>query len=398
MKLWFWLVVIISVLMITSLKALEIYQQRTGRYPGMTQRFGLNNCKQHPSFSVSPINIENLNHITPLGRMSDSHVTPTDHQYWAPKSVKFGVDYTKLPAIYEIYSLADGIIVQAENHTQVYAEGNAPKINDWRLVINYACGVSAIYIHIDKLSDAVKTQLGTKRGSRNGTTNYDANIPVKAGQIIGKLAEHQFDFSIHDTNVTLPGLNPKRYENEYWKIHTVDPFDYFADSLKNELLAKVVRQAPPRGGKIDYDIEGKLAGNWFREGYDSKNIDGRFWDAAMTVAYNVFDPRKIFISIGNFNGRSHQFAVLGNAPDPKDVGVGQLVKYEVVPFSYMDSNNQVWGEDRYTPEVTLVAGEHVEGTILYQLQNKDTLKVEVFVGKKAVDVTGFISRVQIYRR
>lgn len=356
-------------------------------------------CKEHPTFSVSPLKPDYLGLITPLGRMSDSHVTPTDHQYWAPKSVKRGVDYTTLPAIYDIYSPADGTIVSAENHTQVYTDGNAPKINDWRLVINHSCGVSTIYIHIDKLSDEISSKLGNKRDSHNGTTNYEANIIVKQGQLLGKLAEHPFDFSVHDQNVILPGLiNPKRYENEYWKIHTVDPFDYFSESVRSQLLAKVVRSIEPRGGKIDYDIEGKLVGNWFREGYDPKNIDGRFWDAEMTIAYNVFDPSKVFISTGNFNGRSGQFAVLDNIPDPKDVGIGQLVKYQLVSFSYVDANGKSWSEDRYTSQVTLIVGRQVEGTILYQLQDKDTLKVESFVGKKATEVSGFDSRAQIYRR
>ncbi len=379
-------VLVVGFLVITVFKAKEIYQQKTGNKLGFKSNFTGGNCKEHPKFSVSPIKVEDLGLITPLGRMSDSHVTPTDHEYWAPKSVKRGDDYTKLPAIYDIYSPADGTIVQAENHTQVYTEGNAPKINDWRLVINHNCGVSTIYIHIDKLSDEIQSKIGAKRDSRNGTTNYEANIPVKEGQIIGKLAEHPFDFSMHDQNITLPGLNPKRYENEYWKIHTVDPFDYFADSIKSQLLTKVVRKVEPRGGKIDYDIPGKLVGTWFRVGYDPKNIDGRFWDAQMTIAYNVFDPSKVFISLGNFNGKAGQFAVAGNTPDPKDVGVGQLVKYEVVPFSYVDADGKAWNEDRYTPEVKLIPGKIPAGSITYKLKDKETLEVRIN------------STTQIYRR
>ena len=378
-----------------GLKALEIYKQNIGGNP---PSFGLQKCNEHSKFSVSPIKTTDLGLITPLGNMNDSHVTPTDHQYWSPVSVKFGSDNTILTPIYDIYALSDGTIVQAENHTQVYSDRNTPKIDDWRLVINHSCGVYVIYIHIDKLSLEILSKLGAKRESRNGTTNYNANIPVLEGQIIGRLAEHPFDFSIHDSNVTLAGfVNPKQYENEYWKIHTVDPFEYFASPIRDEILAKVVRTVEPRGGKIDYDIEGRLVGNWFREGYDSKNIDGRFWDAQMTIAYNNFDPSKIFISLGNFNGRSQQFVVAGNAPDPKNIGIGQLVKYELVSYSYVDLNGKSWRQDRYTPQVRVVPG-NTEGVILYQLQDKNTLKVEIFVGKKATDVSGFSSNTQMYRR
>lgn len=390
-------IILFGFILITAFKAIEIYKQKAGNNHGFPQ--SMTKCKEPLKLAVSPLNLGDLGLITPLGRMSDSHVTPTDHQYWAPKSIKRGSDYTKLPAIYNVYSPAKGVIVQAENHTQVYSEENAPKINDWRLIINHDCDVYTIYIHIDKLADEIYNRLGRKRDSRNGTTNYDVNIPVSEGQIIGKLAEHPLDFSVHDHNITLPGfLNPKRYENEYWKLHTVDPFNYFTDSIRSGLLAKVVREIEPRGGKIDYDMEGRLVGNWFRVGYDPKNIDGRFWDAQMTIAYNVFDPSQIFISIGNFNGRSRQFAVRTNAPDPKDVGVGQTVKYEVVPFSYVDRNGQSWNEDRYTPSVKLIPGNRIEGVITYKLEDKDTLKVEIFAGKKASEVANFDLNSQTYKR
>lgn len=368
-------VIILGLVVFTGFKTLE-YQQKTSG--GGDQIFNTSvKCDVPFKLAVSPIKIDDLQLITPLGRMSDSHVTPTDHQYWSPKSLKFDQDYTKLPAIYDIYSPADGTIVSVENHTQIYSEGKAPAINDWRLIISHDCGVSTIYIHIDKLSDQIKAKIGKQRDSRNGTTNYEASIKVKQGELIGKLAEHPFDFSVHDSNVSLPGfLNPKRYENEPWKIHTVDPFDYFSDSVKTELLTKVTRIAEPRGGKIDYDLEGKLVGSWFKEGYDSKNIDGRFWDGELTIAYNSFDPSQIFISIGDFNGRSKQFAVLGNKPDPKNVGVGQLVKYDLLSFSYTDTEGKNWSEDSYTPEVKLIPGK-TEGSITFKLKDKDTLEVAI---------------------
>ncbi len=118
----------------------------------------------------------------------------------------------------------------------------------------------------------------------------------------------------------------------------------------------------------------------------------------MTIAYNVFDPSKTFISLGNFNGKSRQFAVLGNAPDPKDVGLGQLVKYELASFSYVDAANQSWSENRYAPEVKLIPGANPEGVIIYQLQDNQTLKVEAFAGKKGVEVSGFSSAFQTYTR
>ena len=393
-------VIVLAVVLLFAFKAQQIYQQKTGGNSHPIQDLaGRAKCSEHPKFAVSPLNPQDLGFITHLGRMSDSHVTPTDHQYWAPKSAKYRSDYTNMTLVYNIYSPADGVISSVEEHTFVPSDRNSPKIDDWRIIINHDCGVSTIYIHLDKLSDEISSKIGKQRGSQNGTINYEANIPVKKGQIISRQAERSFDFSMHDENVTLPGfVNPKRYENEFWKIHTVDPFDYFEDSIKQQLLTKVLRKAPPRGGKIDYDIEGKLVGTWFREGYDPRNINGRFWDAQLTIAYNNFDPSKIFVSTGNFNGSSKQFAVAGNVPDPKEVTVGQMVKYEVVSFSYVDAEGQSWNENRYTPEVKLIPAIQVEGVMLFKLQDKSTLKVETFPGKKASEVLDFTSKVQIYNR
>lgn len=370
-------VLLVGLLAMVGFKVITDYRQQNSQGPNfLTNLASSSKCSTHPQFAYPPIKLTDLGFILPMGRMSDSHVTPVDHQYWAPKSLKFVSDNTLLPAIYDVYSPADGTITQLENHTQVYTEGSAPKINDWRLVINHSCGVSSIYIHIDKLAPEIQSQIGKQENSQKGTTNFQANIPVKAGQVIGKQAEHEFDFSMYDENVTLPGiLNPDQYKNEPWKIHTVDPFDYFADSISKELLTKVVRQASPRGGKIDYDIPGRLVGNWFKDGYDPMNMNGRFWDGQLTIAYNSYDSSQIFISIGNFNGKSAQFAVLGNSPDPKDVGIGQTVTYQVVNFSYIDDKDQSWNENRYTPEAKLIPETKSQGSITFNLKDKDTLEV-----------------------
>ena len=372
-------------------------------FPNHTQQGSTpGNCldKKDARLGTSPLALDNLEFITPLGRMSDAHVTPTDHQYWSPKNVVFGMDNTRLPAIYDIYSPADGVITQLERHTEIFAENqtNVPKIDDWRIIIYHSCSLYSIYIHIDKLTDEIFKASGAPKIAEKGNKSYPVNIPVKEGQLIGKLAAHPFDFSVHDQNVTLPGLlNARLYENEYWKIHTVDPFDYFKEPVRSQLLNRVVRTAPPKGGKIDYDIEGKLVGNWFKVGYDPKNISGRFWDAELTIAYNNFDPSRIFISMGDWNGRSGQFAIKGNSPDPKDIGIGQTVKYQLVGFRYQDAQSKEWRENNYTPEVKLVEGQTI-GTLLLKLSDKNTLQLETFPQKSPSEVSDFTSKAQTYER
>lgn len=334
--------------------------------------------------------------------MADSHVTPTDHQYWTPKTVDFSKDFTKQEAAYKIFAPADGVITQLEHHTQIFSENpaNAPKIDDWRIIITHSCALYSIFIHIDKLDPEIQKQVGPPHGSESGTTSYPANIPVKEGQVIGRLALHSFDFSVHDNNVILKGLiNPKRYEGEFWKIHTVDPFAYFKEPIRSQLLAKVVRNTEPMAGKIDYDIPGKLAGNWFRQGTSfERQHGGRFWDSELTMAYDHHDPKNVIISTGNFDGKAGQFAVLGNLPDPATVGVGTVTEYELVGYHYVTGAGTRWEGKSYAAGVKLEPESKVVGVALFELVSNDKVKVEFFPGQIASQISNFSPKAQIYER
>ena len=50
------------------------------------------------------------------------------------------------------------------------------------------------------------------------------------------------------------------------KTHVVDLFQFTQEPLRDQLLALLERDATPRWGKIDYDQDGKLIGNWFKVG------------------------------------------------------------------------------------------------------------------------------------
>jgi len=371
-------------------------------FPSHSQQgSGPSNCvdKKDAKLGVAPISVDNLAFIIPLGKMTDSHVTPTDHQYWTPKNVVFSNDNTSLPLIYDIFAPADGIITQLERHTYIPSDNpNVPKIDDWRIIIYHSCSLYSIFIHVDKLTEEIFKASGAPQTAQKGNKSYSVNIPVKEGQIIGKLSAHPFDFSVHDSQVTLKGLiNPSRYEGEFWKIHTVDPFDYFKEGIKDKIIAKTPRSIKPIGGKIDYDIAGKLVGNWFRKGDDSfKKHEGRFWDGELTLAYDAFDPTQIIISTGNFNGKAGQFAALENSPDPKDVGVGQLIKYELVKYTYVDGSGKRWDQKTYSSNIKLKAEPNVLGVALFQLTDSKSLKVEFFPGKLATEA--FTSKSQIYER
>ena len=156
------------------------------------------------------------------------------------------------------------------------------------------------------------------------------------------------DWSVHDADVTLSGfIAPEHYASEVWKIHTVDPFQFYEEPLRSELLSKAVRKVEPRAGKIDYDIEGTILGNWFLEGtidYGGNTDDSEYWKGHLAIAYGWIDPSQVRISIGFDTGINHQlckvcfgaYGVRGNQPDPATAKVADKVinKLKIIPIPH----------------------------------------------------------------
>ena len=65
------------------------------------------------------------------------------------------------------------------------------------------------------------------------------------------------------------------------------------EPLRSQLLALDERDIAPRWGKIDYDVNGKLVGNWFRVGsggYAGMQRGGEgYWDGNLAVVYDGND-------------------------------------------------------------------------------------------------------------
>jgi hypothetical protein len=219
-------------------------------------------------------------------------------------------------------------------------------------------------------------------------------LPVKAGHVVGKVGGgHGLDFAIVNTEVTLKGfVRPEHFTNrDPYKPHTVDPFDYVDEPLKSQLLALNARKAAPRGGKIDYDIDGRLVGNWYKQGtsgYAARRGQLDYWLGHLSIVYHHIDPTQITVSIGDFGGKVRQFWVKANAPDPAEVSVATgPIKYELV-YARIGSAGQTYEG--------IPTG--VQGVLLVQLLEGHKLRVEAFPGKSAGDVRGFTDSAAIYER
>lgn len=218
-------------------------------------------------------------------------------------------------------------------------------------------------------------------------------IPVKAGQVIGRVGGRSLDFGVVNFDTRLAGLlTPSLYGHDSWRAHLVSPFGYLDGPLRKTLQELSARNAEPLGGRIDYDIDGKLAGNWFREGsggYPGDRRDPRgYWMGHLAIAYHHIDPSKIVVSVGDFGGKPAQYWVKGNKPDPAGIGEKDgVVKYELVDAA-MGSNG---GNHGAIPT-------SVQGTVLCQVLPGRKLKFEAFPGKAGRDVESFSGAARIYER
>ena len=204
------------------------------------------------AFNYPPFDLEKVAFILPMGGMTGAHVTPIDHQYYVSYDFDLGNDAA---VEIEVYSPSDGTVTSIQ-HMDI-ATGDSPlDVNDYRITVQHTSTISSFYIHVDELSEKLSAV-------DPGSGKYaSVNVKVSAGEIIGSYSG-SVDYNIVDEDVELPFINPASYEQEPWKIHCPDPFDYFNDEIKNQMIEKCLRTADPIGGKICYDINGRLVGTWF---------------------------------------------------------------------------------------------------------------------------------------
>lgn len=359
--------------------------------PGCVGRGAIN-------FTSPPRRLEEIDNIQPLGLMIGGHVTPIDHQYWNQPGW-LPPDQLTAKDLRDVLAPASGRVTLIQRMPSEYSTIKDSSLGDYRIIIHHTCTFYTIYIHIYQLSPKLQEALKSFESNRP-----NSEVSVEAGEIIGRASG--FDFSAHNDEIILPGfLVPKSYGGESWKIHTVDPFDYFQEPLKSQLTSKVLRTASPLGGKIDYDIDGKLMGNWFEEntgGYSGFSQGAyNYWKTHLAFAPQGNDPSEIIASLGDFKGEAMQFGVKGNSPDPAQIGIESgMIKYELVTFDFYTQEGKPWNHQGYEKGGLKIKNrdEDVRGVLLVQLIDKRKLKAEVFPGKTIAQVSAFTDNARIYER
>jgi hypothetical protein len=333
--------------------------------------------------------------LVPMGRMWDSHVTPTDHMYL------FSVEGQQ-PGLVKTPAAGRLISVGRFPRDQSPFWDTSLTAPDLRVVIAHSCTLFSIYIHVGNLIPEIAAVVGDIEPGGNWYVDPNSPIELNAGDPFAEFAGSSFDYSLHDDTVTLAGFQiPEHYSGESWKVHTVDPFDYWSDEVVAAYLAKNVRQVEPYGGKIDYDVEGTLAGNWFMDGTvdyggGSGTDRSRYWNGHLAIAYDHVDPTQIRFSIGRDIWISEEcracggvYAVMDNSPDPASVTAADgIVVYELTGRTRLTQDDA----ERSVSDGVLL------GSFITQVIDNETIRVEFVRGTSADSLQGFSDAAVLYRR
>ena len=352
------------------------------------------------TITASPIALDDLAYVQPMGLMIGGHVTPIDHGYFYTKGA-----VATPPRQTPVYAPMEGNVSNVTRTVRQSGPAQTATYDDYAITIEATCTFRVRFSNMVRFSGGLRNAIGQLEGNQSKAPNY----AVKAGELIGYTGlptAYGIDVWVEDDDLTLTGfVNPAQYTAaEVWKTHMADLFEHTQEPLRSQLLALDERDATPRWGKIDYDVDGKLVGNWFRVGsggYAGLNpMNEGYWDGHLAVVYDGNDPGQIDISFGNYRGAPGQFAVIGDSPDPANVAESTgLVRYELGPIqTYSASSGQLWDGKTYLPHIRTRAAAGSIGTVLMQLIARRSLKVEIFPGKAAGQVAGFDSNAVMFER
>ncbi|HTE58642.1 MAG TPA: hypothetical protein VK694_07950 [Verrucomicrobiae bacterium] len=342
----------------------------------------------------APMKMADVSTILPYGLMVGGHVTPVDHQYYYGKNQKAAAN------TYDVMAPGDGTLVNVE----VRPKATGPA--DVRGVISYSCTFFSYFDLTNSLSPEIANSMPAGWETKNGPQKI--KIAVKEGQVIAKVGGQSLDFAVWDTTKNLKGLLvPAAYNNyEPWKINTAQPLDYYTDAVKNEVLPYYVRKAEPRDGRLDYDVDGKAVGSWFKQGTngyigafkEAEFNSMSYADGHLSLAPDYLDPSGWVFSTGAVShGSQYTIKSPSVAPDKLDEKSG-VVKYELAPLEHNDQTGSRWMGTSVPASVKLSTTGQTMGTVLVELKGKRELKVEVFLGKNPSQVSSFTSAAITYDR
>jgi hypothetical protein len=328
------------------------------------------------SFEHLPLDLTGVSSFVPMG---EPNVLPKDHGGFPIKN-----PYT-LPANVPVFAVRSGVIIVAGRGTRQVNNPAHPNhgrtYDDYHLRLQISKNVIVNYGHISALNFGILPELKNLEADEAG---HPVEIIVESGDILGWVGPHPaIDFSVTDRGLALNFLNPSIYPGDH--IYSADIYSYFQSPLLDQMVSIAARDAPPWGGKVDYDLEGRIIGNWFKPGTASFTQ----WSRQLAIAYDHLKSDRIIIADGSpmqdvpgiqGPGAPDVWWVKGNSPRPETIGVAD----GIVQYTLIFRGNQ--------PEES----KPVQGVMLVQMINDGSIRVEVFKG--STFAAAFTSAARVYER
>ena len=254
--------------------------------------------------------------------------------------------------------------VEGKSHVvRAFAEGTIQTVyynsgfDDYRVEFRHTSRLFSYLDHVENPFSLVKT--GTR---------------MQPGDSIGR-ATRYLDMGVIDYDNTRCFVVPERYHEK--TLHAGNVYLYFASRVREQLLAKNTRTAESRGGRIDFDIDGALSGNWFLNGtpVTREASSYLYGEAQLAFVYDMWDPTKIRpVCGGGWKPAPFCCLVSGNAPDPAAVTrESGFIKYQTI---HAGSND----------------------VVAVQLIEPRKFKVEIFANTASASVSAFTENFKIYVR
>ena len=390
------------------------FTARPAWFPPLSQVFNAPNAPACPltgrvTFTSPIIEAGDLLAIIPQGMMVADHVTPIDHGYIGVRPLATArVNRTEADFV-PVRAPADAEVIE------VSLLGNNP--NSIRVVMAHGCETYSIVMVLNRVSGALahlQDELLARGSLRPG-------VRVLAGEEFGRQRDNPLDFSVHDGAAWLSGfVSPFAYTSaETWKPYTVDPWPYFSPDLAALYASQMQRLVEPRWGRIDLDVRGTAAGNWFLDGtlgYSGQLVEtvrtatgplrggsvaGKrtyAWSHLALVPHWVQPSRWIF-STGWFadeQGDPRQLLIDVEAGQPAPDALTAASGPVLYRLRGWNASTPPVNEAPYPAGYDLVPRD-TAGFAAIQVQG-DAITVEVFPGSTPPAFTGFSANRRTYRR
>ncbi|MBW2618173.1 MAG: hypothetical protein JRC92_04800 [Deltaproteobacteria bacterium] len=344
------------------------------------------------TFTYPPVDLGDVSFFTPLGNMTaGGHILPTNHTYFS-----FTTQEQVYPPPYRVIAPADGRLVMVcrleftnSSPDQSWTTGS------YNLYIEHSCTFYSYFINVNELSSRIQAALGQELAV--GEYKY-LRLEISAGEILAWAGSWRaVDFGVVDTARENYFVVPEHY-GSHETLYIQSPFDYYGEPLKSQLEAIGPRTAEPLGGKNHYDIDGRLAGNWFLDGCGTyQGCEGRpYYYAHLAFVYDNMLPQWLAFSFSEAFPLDGQYGIRNNQPDPAEVSPESgLIKYDLANCFRYSPSPQNGSSDplHYDPNDSPVLG-----ALLVQMLDGRSIKVEQFPGMTADEVGGFTEGALVFGR